>query len=289
LVRLNASKPHWWQWFTILSLDATSVAVVWQWWFARGLQVPMRGPERFVLGASVWIAYTADRWIEALRMRPDEFQTQRHRFAARWRWPLCGGWLVVLAADLVVSFSQLSRRELEFGFILLGAVAAYLLSHQLYHRHQPWRLPKELCVALLITAGALLFPIANPNAAFGVLWLTVPHFIALCFINCLLISRWEREVDVVQGQQSLALEPQLSRAFRLVPLLPWLFALEGALLALLTPLSTLTDRTWSRAFFASIALAFVLLGVVDRAETRIGRQLARVLADVVLLTPLFFW
>jgi len=282
-------RPQWWQWFTILSLDATSVSIVWQGWFARGLQVPLHGAERFVLGASVWLAYTADRWIEALRFSPEQLQTQRHRFAARWRWTIFSAWLIVLAADLIIAFTRLSEREIAFGFILLAAVAAYLFSHQLYHRHQPWRLPKELCVALLITAGALLFPIANPTAVLPVLWLTVPHFIVLCFINCLLISRWEREVDVAQGQQSLALEPQLKRAFRLVPLLPWLLAIESGVLGTLTPPEFVTDAHWVHRFFASIALSFILLGIVDRAESHLGRQLARALVDMALFTPLFFW
>ena len=28
-------KPHWWQWPTILSLDAPAVALLWQWQLAR--------------------------------------------------------------------------------------------------------------------------------------------------------------------------------------------------------------------------------------------------------------
>ena len=28
-------RPHWWQWLTILSLDAPVVAVLWQWLLAR--------------------------------------------------------------------------------------------------------------------------------------------------------------------------------------------------------------------------------------------------------------
>jgi len=266
------------------------VSLVWQEWFARGLGIHLRVPERIVLGTSVWLAYTADRWIEALRFDPNELQTQRHKFAARWRWPLFTSWVLIFIADVVLAFTRLSAREIQIGFALLAAVGAYLLSHQLYHRHHRWRLPKELCVGLLITAGALLFPVASPEANWPVLWMTVPHFVALCFVNCLLISGWEREVDVVHGQQSLALEPQLDRAFRWVPLLPWLLALESAVLATLAPPDFVRDPRWAHAFFGTIALSFALLGAVDRAETRIGRQLARALADVVLLTPLlFFW
>ena len=265
------------------------MALVWQEWFAGGLNVHLNAPERIVLGTSVWLAYTADRWIEALRFNPNELQTQRHKFAARWRWTVFSGWILVFVADVSIAFTKLSAREIEIGFGLLAAVAAYLLSHQFYHRHHRWRLPKELCVGLLITAGALLFPVAHPDANLPVLWMTVPHFVALCFINCLLISGWEREVDVAQGQQSLALEPHLDRAFRWVPLLPWLLALESGVLAALTPPDFVRDPRWAQVFFGTIALSFALLGTVDRAEKRIGRQLARALADIVLLTPLLFW
>ena len=287
--RFVSARPHWWQWFTILSLDAVSVSLTWQWWFARGLHVHSRPPEIIVLGASVWLAYTADRWIEAVRLPTIELQTQRHRFAARWRWPIMIVWLIFFAADVTLAFTGLSARELETGFLLLAAVAAYLLSHQLYHRHHPGRLPKEICVAVLITAGALLFPALTSGGALISLVLVALHFLALCLVNCLLISRWERDIDVAQGQQSLALEPQLRHAFRLVPVLPWLLALESGALALRPPSNGFADLLWSHHFFLSIAMSAALLGVVDRREKHTGWQPARVLADVVLLTPLLFW
>ena len=31
----GSGKPNWWQWQTILSLDAVAVAVVWQWLLAE--------------------------------------------------------------------------------------------------------------------------------------------------------------------------------------------------------------------------------------------------------------
>lgn len=49
----------------------------------------------------------------------------------------------------VAALGWLSSRELEAGAaLLLPPVLADLLSHQLVHRHHPWRVPKEVVVAL---------------------------------------------------------------------------------------------------------------------------------------------
>src|SRR6185369_13925505 len=100
-----------------------------------------------ILGAGVWLAYAADRWIEGWRLDPARVQTQRHWFYQRARWPMAALWLVVLVGAVTVSLVRLNRAELIAGFILLCPVGLYLLSHQLVHRQHPWRAPKELCVA----------------------------------------------------------------------------------------------------------------------------------------------
>jgi hypothetical protein len=89
-------RPHWWQWPTVLSLDAPVVALLWQWLLGRVAGVEPGWPQGFVLGTSVWLAYAADRWIEGWRLDPGQIQTQRHDFYQRWRWPLCFVWCAVL-------------------------------------------------------------------------------------------------------------------------------------------------------------------------------------------------
>lgn len=270
--------PHWWQWPTILSLDAPTVALLWQAVLARVAHSPLAWPHRFVLGASVWLAYAADRWIEAWRLRPDQIQTQRHYFSARWRWPLLGLWIAVLAADLAVSFLQLHTRELIAGVLLLGPTLAYLLSHQFAHRDAPWRAPKELCIALLFGGGASVFIVAQPTAQLGLLAVPLALFVGLCFANCALISLWEREVDEIHGQVTLA--AQLRRRHTALHVLPWLLALASVVALPFTAGVTAT-------VVACAASSGVLLGLIDRAERRFGRQAARVLADVALMTPVF--
>jgi hypothetical protein len=270
-------KPKWWQWPTVLSLDAPAVALLWQWLLARVAPMPLAWFHAFILGAAVWLVYAADRWIEGWRLVPEQVLTQRHWFYLRWRWPVFAVWLVVAATGLTAAFTQLRSREIAAGFIVLAPVLIYLLSHQLVHRDHPWRVPKELCVALLFTAGASCFQIADAPGAVRVLFIPLALFAGLCLANCALISFWETEVDRTHGQTSLAL--QFPRGHRLVRLLPWLLALFAAGFA--------ARETGLRQTAALCAAASGgLLGAVDLAHARCGRQLARVLVEVALMTPL---
>jgi hypothetical protein len=270
-------KPKWWQWPTVLSLDAPAVALLWQWLLARVAATPLAWHHGFILGLATWLVYAADRWIEGWRLVPGQVLTQRHWFYLSRRWPVFAAWLVVAATGLTLAFVQLGPREIVAGFIVLVPVLVYLLSHQLMHRDNPWRAPKELCVALLFAAGVSCFQIVRAPGALRVLLVPLALFGALCLANCALISLWETEVDRAHGQTSFAL--QYPRGRRLARTLPWLLALLAAGFA-----TRETGATQITAFCA--AASGGLLGAVDLSHLRCGRQLARVLADVALMTPL---
>jgi len=272
-----SGRPKWWQWPTVLSLDAPAVALLWQWLLAQAAGAPLRWPQEFVLGASVWLAYAADRWIEGWRLAPEAVRTQRHYFYLRWRWPMAGLWLGVLAADLAAAIARLSRPEFRAGLALLTAVVAYLLSHQLVHRHHRGRAPKELCVALLLAGGAAVFIVAPDPARALVLAAPLALFGLLCFANCALIAVWEDAVDQSHGQTSIARQFRGGRAVSRAG--PWVAV--GLALPLCLGLSG-APRVAAACGLAS----GLLLAALDRAEVRLGRERARVLADVALLTPL---
>lgn len=270
-------RPFWWQWPTILSLDAAVVAVLWQALLARVVDVSLGWQHAFILGASVWLAYAADRWIEGWRLPTDQIRTQRHYFYQRWRWPLGFFWLAVLGMDVGVALLSLTPREFDGGLLLLAPVLVYLLSHQLIHRGHPWRAPKEVCVALLLGGGVALFLLTAPGVLIRPLAAPLALFTLLCFANCALISIWEKGVDEAHGQTSLALQFRRARGFTRA--LPWALAVISLTCF---PAATGAGRTAIACAIASGAL----LGLVDLAERRLGPRLARVLADAAMLTPL---
>jgi hypothetical protein len=251
--------------------------VLWQLAIARSASVRVGAAEVTVLGCSVWLAYAADRWIEGCRLLPEDIQTHRHRFYHRWRWPIAAVWIAVFILDFGAALRSLPAREFKAGVLMLVPVAAYLFSHQFVHRIRRWRAPKEVCVAVLLGGGALLFPACQPGAYVPGTVISVSLFALLCFSNCTLISLWECDVDRSQGQTSLAL--QFARAPALIRALPWtLFFLSATAWAASGPKFGAAP--------ACAAASSLLLGLVDLAKSRIGRIPARVLADVALMTPL---
>lgn len=272
--------PRWWQWPTILSLDAPVVGVLWQLALARVAGVTLRWPHLAVLATTIWLAYAADRWIEGWHLHWRDIRTQRHHFYQRWRWPVAVVWIGVCAADLLVAFTQLAWREIAAGTLLMVPVLLYLFSHQLVHRHRRWRAPKEMCVAALLTGGVCVFLVPTSHA--GALVSSASLFALLCFSNCALISMWEHEVDLAHGQTSLVVDADAtSDVGWAIRQLPWLVA-------------ALAVATWvgGDSAVADVAAAVfasaLLLALTDRFEHRIGWMSARVLADVALLTPLAF-
>lgn len=130
---------------------------------------------------------------------------------------------------------------------------------------------------MLLGAGAALFVACRPGADLLHMAIPLALFAFLCFSNCALISVWEKEVDRSHGQTSLAIQ------------FPGTIAFSRALPCVLSVLSVVA---WLAAVpkagpaAASATVSSILLVLVDLAEARIGRILARVLADLALMTPL---
>lgn len=267
---------RWWMWPTVLSLDAPAVAVVWQWQLAGVVGRAPTWPEAAVLAASVWLAYTGDRWIEGLRLRPGQVRTRRHRFHQQHRWSIVSVSAVVLAADLWLALATLRPVAVLAGLVLTVAVLTYLLSHQFVHRHHPWRVPKEVVAAVLLGAGVGLFPLLSPGVDASRLAAPLGLFVLLAFANCVLISDWERHVDLSHGQTSLALQSELGAGMGRAAV--WLAGLGALWLWLAGPAAA------AQAAIAAAASA-IGLAVVNAAQPRLGPAAARVLSDVALLTP----
>ncbi len=267
--------PRWWQWPTILSLDAPVVCVVWQRLLARGGADPVGWPHVFVLGASVWLAYAADRWLEGWHLEQTRVRTARHLFYQRRRWSVAAVWGAMLAADIGVAFGRLAWPDISRGLILVALVLVYLFSHQLLHRARRWRAPKEVVIAVLLTGGVTVFLVGRVGV--GTLAVPLTLFALLCFANCALISWWERSVDIAHGQTSLALQSRWTG--RLIGWLPWTVAAAAAVAALAG------GATSQAPAWCALASA-LLLAAIDRAEGRLGWALAHALADAALVTPI---
>ncbi len=247
----------WWLVPNLLAVDAPVVAAVWQRFLAtrHGIAVPVAAA--VALGAAVWSIYLSDRWLDARRGALD---ADRHRAAADW--PAAFAVAALAAGCLALaSASQLPivyiRRGLEIG----AGVAAYLaLVHAFARKFDSLPGSKELLVAVGFAAG-----VALPLFAEGVPcreWLPdAVGFAGLCALNCRLIDRWEATRVAAQS-----------------------FLAEGSLGMLLVAASPFLPPAIGWAMAISVA-GLLAIHLCCRASPRP----ARVLADVVLLSPLLCW
>jgi hypothetical protein len=108
-------------------------------------------------------------------------------------------WLVVLLGSVGVAICTLPLVQIVAGLGLTMAVVMYVVSHQFLHRTHRGRVPKEICIAVLLTGGIVVFLIGRFGIRAAALPLT--FFAGACFTNCAVISWWERDVIAYTGNR----------------------------------------------------------------------------------------
>jgi hypothetical protein len=245
-----------WLWPNLLSLDAPVVAVLWQILFIRCFHAAGRAMPSVLLVSVVWLIYSADRALDAWRGSDAQ---PRHQFYRRhWR-AILPVWTIVLSATSWLAWTQLQRQTFERGAWLAAAVGVYFSA--VHGLHRKW--PKEAAVAVIFALGASLASWTQVETRADVL--TVILFSCLCWINCVAIERWEHD----SGEHGPS---------------PYPVGILAACLGL-AAIVILHQRPILAGAEASSAAAFVLL---DRAHLKLSADALRVLADVALLSPIFF-
>lgn len=190
-----STKIKFWQWPNILAIDASLIAVVWLWVFAREQSADLSLASYAVLAMSVWLTYISDRLFDAGPRHKDDLLSDRHKFAKRRARPLSVIWAVVLPVNLLIAISELDTEQLLKGFALLAVCLAYTISN---HHLSKKFFPKELFVALIFTGGIQVFLPQH------MAWPSLISFALICLTNCLCIGWKEAKVDNALNSKSLS-------------------------------------------------------------------------------------
>ncbi len=242
-----------WLWPHLLSLDAPIVAVVWQDFVARCYPSILYPAGRWVLGLTVWAIYLGDRLLDVRSAEGADNESPSHAFYRRNGRLLGIVLMAALLADLIVTIAWL-RPAVRWNGLALGcAVTAYLVFFG-YWRYgaMPW---KRVTAASLFSAGVFLVGVTE-NAHWTGLVGSYTGLAALCLCNLMVIVRLESR----QSRRSLLL---------------WMAAL--AVTCVLPG-----NRLWNMAVAGSV----VGLLLIDVRNWRAAPGAGRVIADVVLLSPL---
>ena len=249
-----------WLWPNLLSLDAPIVALLWQLLFVRCFHGRLGTLPAALLATAVWLIYVADRTLDAWLGRPGTAGQPRHEFYRRhWR-AVLPVWIMALGGSAWLAWSRLPTPLFIEGAAIASGTALYLAAVHLTPGLLRRAASKESAVAILFGLGASLAAWPGVQTAGDVL--TILMFSCLCWMNCTAIDDWER------GRE---LRPSIIAAAGLV-------ALAAACLLQ-------NHRPILGAAETAGALGLVAL---DRLRGRYSAEALRVLADVVLLTPIVF-
>jgi hypothetical protein len=231
------------------------VAVLWQTLFLRCLGAPAGWLPALVLFLTVWLIYVADRLLDTRAA----LATERHVFYRRHFRAALIVWCVVLTATAALVSRQVAGPLLAKGMAMLAAVGVYLLAIHGLGSHR-------LVIGLKEASVAGLFAVGTSLTAWN--WiltrsdvLTVILFSALCWLNCVAIQQWE------SGPER------------------WRIGRIAACIALVGIALLHRDRP---ILASAESISLVGLVFLDVFHRRLSPEALRVLADVALLSPVFF-
>lgn len=246
-----------------LAADAVAISLCWQAVFASASGVNVHFATANVLGLSVWLIYMADRLFDVAKRPMTQLHSVRHRFAKKHSQTLWKIWIGTLIINVGIAFIGLTKLQFFKGLILLMVCLAYTGLNQ---KSSSRFFPKELCVAIIYTAGVIVFLPLDQG-----LWMPFWILMLICLINCLMISSREKQVDIAMNMNSMA---------QFIPkLLPALYISCSLLLSL-------AGKQW----FLSFGSSLVVLGLIQICKNKLSVEFFRILADLALLVgPLIFF
>jgi hypothetical protein len=260
-------------WLNLVCLDAPLVAICWQWIFAYSFHIAIPAGNRAALFLSGGLIYLADRIGDAISLRPSQPKSIRQQFCLAHRKLWLGSILCVGVVDAIVILKWVDYETIRAGAFLGAITLVYVM---LNHTHSElWKIVplKEFSIGSLFAAGTLLGVTPYIGAQRTIMMLAAIFFAALCFLNCVSIAMWERDLDRTQGKHSLAtLWPDANIPRALLPVL-----LAGCALLLVFDV-----QIWPVAL--SLGTSGLLLGAIPHMA--VSRDERTALADLVLLAPL---
>ncbi|MFK8111506.1 MAG: hypothetical protein AB8B91_04875 [Rubripirellula sp.] len=193
-----------WSWINTLSLDAVCIGLFWMTLVTR--VHCNRWPsfaEASVIGLSIWLAYTADRLLDSLKLDISRPHTLRHRIHLEYRRPFVAFWIMALLANTYLIMYYATSEQLRWGYAGVAVVIAYIASAHLAQTRirasRGWSIPKELQAGMVFAMGVSFVAWTEQNQPASISLVTISVTLGLLFsLNCFAVASWEDDLDAQQ-------------------------------------------------------------------------------------------
>jgi hypothetical protein len=269
--------------FRHLSLDVAAGALGAGFMVAGLLEVSMHWSWYVVLPLAVWVIYTVDHLLDAIRLK-EKAHTARHRFHDRNFGVLavCAAVAALTCIGLALAF--LGHKGLYFGLGMGVLVLLHLLLVKFVGERTSPFLVKELGVALVYVLGIWGLPLLVSGRWNDALpWLCIGQFLLLAMTNLLEFSFFEFETDTQDGHTSFVRALGKSRSIRLIRIVLASSALVG-----IAVLWQYDGRFVIRVEFIFGLMAAILWLLMQRRDWFAVGERYRVWGDGAFLLPFLF-
>lgn len=150
----------------------------------------------FILAMAVWVFYTADHLLDALKGKENS-TIQRHLAHYIHRNRIIPLWIVVAITTGGLAFMFLDQEIIYAGIILGGLILTYFI-FLFYNRKQyPWLLQKELIIGLVYVTGIWMAPLFwYRDQPSPVIFALIVNMVLLAWSEGALNSYFEYEDDL---------------------------------------------------------------------------------------------
>lgn len=189
--KLNIFIKSVFNYLNILSLDAPLVVLFWQEIIATALYVDLILHHRIVLFFSVWLSYSADRFLECYGRISGPKLSSRHLFFYQNKFLFIKFWfgILILAIYLAINFFPTSHLFISINILFLVVFNQFLNFKTL--KKISIYYCKDFRTALILSIGCVLYPFLNSNCGTIVHLLVPICLFGIFFGNCKLVKLWE--------------------------------------------------------------------------------------------------
>jgi hypothetical protein len=256
----------------VLSIDVAVGAVIGAMFFAKIFNVPLLPYGLISLGLTVWIIYTADHLIDALKVKQIA-SSERHRFHQKYFKILFAALIVGVVTDTVQLFFIRKIVFLEGLGLAIVILIYFLIQRSL-------KFLKEVTGAILYSGGVLLIPMSvNTEALTNTQMILITQFALTALINLFLFSLFDKEQDERDQHSSFAtiMGEKATRASLII-----LFLIQ------ITLSSALLLLAMEKSAIVLIAMNVVLFLIFFRRNYFQINDRYRLLGDAVFLFPILY-
>ena len=189
--------------YRILSLDICLGVSIMTYYFARLSTHKVPAINYVIIFLAVFSIYSIDHLIDAVILKKTA-STVRHRFFQKNKTVLCIVTLIIIIADLILTYFYLPLSYIKAGSVLSILVIIYFAVNYFSFRFKFRNIYKELISSVIYTAGVALPALTLSFRTEKSTLLNMIQILLIVYLNLIIFSYFDFENDTNDGYSSLS-------------------------------------------------------------------------------------